>query len=57
MFKYKEIMNIILNYGKRVDNCHTLCYKFASMFTHLFDSKAKRNALTILLGGAVFCVS
>ncbi len=52
-------MNIIImtNYTKRVDNCHTVCYKFASMFTQLFDNKAKRNAVTILLGGAVFCVS
>ena len=52
-------MNIIImtNYIKRVDNCHTVCYKLVRMFTLLFDHKAKRNALTILLGGAVFCVS
>jgi len=42
---------------KRVDNSHAVCYKLTSMFTQLFDSKAKRHQSTILLEGAVFCVS
>jgi len=42
---------------KKVDNSHTVCYKLTNMFTQLFDSKAKRHQLTILLEGAVFCVS
>ena len=40
-----------------VDSYPDICYKPARMFTQLFDKKAKRHNITILLGGAVFFVS
>ena len=55
--KIFPVRTILLNANTapcKLDNCCPVCYKIASMFTQLIDRRARRNALTILLGGAVY---